>query len=319
MIAAHDPARFGKVAVMYGGSSDEREVSLESGKAVLAALRAREVDAHGWDPAEKDFSEFTKGGFERVWNALHGPGGEDGVLQGALEHLGVPYTGSGVLASALAMDKLRSKKLFGAAGIPTPEYHAIRSRAEARNAVEALGLPVVLKPVHQGSSIGMSKIEVAETLDAGVDLALRFDDVVLVERCVTGSEITVAILQGAALPSVRIATPRVFYDYRAKYESARTTYDCPGSNDPDQEEQYASLALKAFEELGCSGWGRVDFMHAEGESPQVLEVNTVPGMTAHSLVPQAAAAAGIGFEELCWRVLETSLTDQTAQGATYGA
>ena len=302
-----DPADFGRVAVLMGGTSSEREVSLRSGAAVLAALQARGVSADSIDPAERDLAEFSTLGFDRVWNALHGPGGEDGVVQGALEMLGLPYTGSGVLASALAMDKQLSKRLFAAAGIPTPDYRLVRSLPEARSAAEALGYPLVFKPVRQGSSIGMTKVFEAEELDAGLEAALEHGDTALVERCVVGSEITVAVLQGAALPSIRIETPRVFYDYRAKYESDSTRYHCPGSDDAETESRYAELALRAFDELGCLGWGRVDFMHADDGEPQILEVNTVPGMTSHSLVPMAAKAAGIGFEELCWRILETSL------------
>lgn len=314
-----DPASFGRVAVLLGGASSERDVSLRSGRAVLAALRARDVDAEDWDPSERSLADFSAAGFDRAWNALHGPGGEDGVIQGALECLSMPYTGSGVMASALAMDKLRSKRLFVASGIDTPEYRAVRSAVEARRAADELGLPLVVKPVRQGSSIGMSKVFDAGDLDEAVSLALVYDDVALTERCVVGSEITVAVLQGMALPSVRIETPRVFYDYRAKYESDQTRYHCPGTDDADLESRYAELALRAFEELGCEGWGRVDFMHPADGQPQVLEVNTVPGMTATSLVPRAAAAAGIGFEELCWRVLETSMVRPRRSGTQRAA
>ena len=308
-----DPAEFGRVAVIAGGSSSEREVSLKSGAAVLAALQARGVAAEAFDPAEFDLAEFSRRGFDRVWNALHGPGGEDGVIQGAFETLDMPYTGSGVLASALAMHKLLSKRLFASAGIPTPDYRLARSLVDARSAAEALGFPLVVKPVSEGSSIGMSKVFEAAELEAGLDAALEYGETALIERCVVGSEITVAILQGAALPSVRIETPRVFYDYRAKYESDSTRYHCPGTDDPDLEARYAELALRAFDELGCLGWGRVDFMHAADSEPQILEVNTVPGMTSHSLVPMAAKAAGIGFEELCWRILETSVVRESAR------
>ena len=298
---------FGRVAVMYGGSSSEREVSLRSGSAVLDALRRRDVDAVGWDPADHSLAEFAEAGFDRVWNALHGPGGEDGRIQGALDWLDVPYTGSGVMASALAMDKMRSKRVFEAAGIPTPDYRIVRGVADARSAAEALGYPLVFKPLSEGSSIGMSKVFDASELGEGLDLALQYGDAALVETCIVGDEITVSILQGMALPSVRIETPRVFYDYRAKYESSSTEYRCPGSEDADREAAYAELALRAFDELGCTGWGRVDFMHATDGEPQILEVNTVPGMTTQSLVPMAAKAAGISFDELCWRVLESSM------------
>lgn len=297
---------FGRVAVMLGGRSSEREVSLDTGAAVLDALLAGGIDAHAWDPAERTMAQFASAGFDRVWIALHGPGGEDGALQGALQWLDTPYTGSGVLASALAMDKVRSKQLFRAAGIPTPEYAAVRSQAEASVAAERLGLPLIVKPSGQGSSVGMAKIFERAELNAAVDEALRFDDTVLLERCIVGDEFTVAILQGAALPSIRIVTPRVFYDYRAKYESDRTEYICPGTASADEEARYAELAIAAFNELGCSGWGRVDFMTGADGEPLVLEVNTVPGMTSHSLVPMAARQQGIEFDALCWQILETS-------------
>ena len=307
-----DPAAFGRVAVMLGGTSSEREVSLRSGEAVLKALLERRVDAEAWDPGQRGLAEFASAGFDRVWNALHGPGGEDGVIQGALECLGVPYTGSGVMASALAMDKVRSKKLMIAADIPTPAFCTATTVTDARAAAESLGFPLVVKPARQGSSIGMSKVFEADDLEPALNAAMRYDDVAVIEKCIVGDEITVAVLQGMALPSVRIETPRVFYDYRAKYESDETRYTCPGSEDTDVEARYAELALRAFNELGCRGWGRVDFMHAAGEEPMVLEVNTVPGMTSQSLVPRAAQSAGIGFEELCWRVLETSVAGQAS-------
>ena len=305
--AIGNAADFGRVAVMMGGFSSEREVSLASGRAVLDALRARGIDACAWDPAERDLRAFAAEKFDRVWIALHGPGGEDGSLQGALEWLGVPYTGSGVLASAVAMDKVVSKRVFRAAGIPTPDYRVVRSVADARLAADEFGYPLVTKPSREGSSVGMSKIFEAGELDAAAELALGFDAPALIEPCIVGRELTVAVLQGEALPSIRIETPRVFYDYRAKYESERTRYICPGSRDADDEALYAGLALRAFAELGCSGWGRVDFMTGRDNRPQVLEVNTVPGMTSHSLVPMAARKLGIDFAELCWRVLETSL------------
>jgi len=301
-----DAGSFGRVAVMLGGHSSERAVSLDTGAAVLKALKVRGVDAHPWDPAARSMAQFADAGFDRVWIALHGPGGEDGALQGALQWLDTPYTGSGVMASALAMDKVRSKHLFRAAGIPTPDYVVVRSRADASAAAGQLGFPLIIKPSGQGSSVGMSKILEAAELHAAVDKALQYDETALIETCVTGSELTVAVLQGEALPSIRIETPRVFYDYRAKYESDRTEYICPGTADDAGEQRYAELAVAAFSELGCAGWGRVDFMAGENGQPLVLEVNTVPGMTSHSLVPMAAIESGIDFEELCWRILETS-------------
>ncbi len=303
---------FGRVAVMLGGYSSEREVSLKTGAAVLKALLERGVDAHPWDPASHSLSEFAQAGFERVWIALHGPGGEDGALQGALEWLDIPYTGSGVMASAIAMDKVRSKHLFDATGIPTPDYAVVRHRADAVLAAEVLGYPLIIKPAGEGSSVGMSKVFDAADLDNAVNLALRFGSIALAERCIVGTETTVAVLQGVALPSIRIETPRVFYDYRAKYESDRTQYFCPGTDDVQLEKRYAELALAAFNELGCSGWGRIDFMTGADNEPKVLEVNTVPGMTSHSLVPMAAKQAGIDFAELCWRILETSVGTDTS-------
>ena len=305
-------ADFGRVAVMLGGTSSEREVSLDSGTAVLAALQACGVDAVGWDPAERSIESFAAAGFDRAWIALHGPGGEDGALQGALQWLNVPYTGSGVMASALAMDKVRSKHVFRAAGIATPDYRVLESRGDAALAADDLGYPLVIKPSGQGSSVGMSILFDAAELDAAVDLAFGFGQSALAERCIVGDELTVAVLQGQALPSIRIETPRVFYDYRAKYKSDNTKYYCPGTDDAALEEQLRDLAVAAFHELGCCGWARVDFMAERGGEPEVLEVNTVPGMTSHSLVPMAARQAGVDFNELCWRVLETSFTDRSA-------
>jgi D-alanine-D-alanine ligase len=318
-----DAADFGRVAVMLGGFSSEREVSLDTGNAVLAALLNRGVDAEAWDPAERSIADFGAAGFDRVWIALHGPGGEDGALQGLLQWLGIPYTGSGVMASAIAMDKVRSKHLFRAAGIPTPDYAVIAAREEAAVAAEKLGFPLIIKPSGQGSSVGMSKIFERSELNPAVDEALRYGETALLETCITGDEFTVAILQGEALPTIRIETPRVFYDYRAKYESDRTEYICPGTAGETDEARLAELALAAFAELGCSGWGRVDFMSGGDGQPLALEVNTVPGMTSHSLVPMAARQSGIDFDELCWRILETSFaaeeSTQRAKEASNGA
>lgn len=299
---------FGRVAVMLGGRSSEREVSIDSGTAVLDALRSRNIDATAWDPAEKGLREFAGSGFDRVWVALHGPGGEDGTLQGALECLDIPYTGSGVMASALAMDKIRSKKLFRAAGIATPDFAVVEHRTDAARAANEFGYPLVLKPAGQGSSVGMTKVFDEGDLGPAVELALSYCGVALAERCIVGDEITVAVLQGKALPSIRIETPRVFYDYRAKYEADSTRYYCPGTKSDAAEREYAEVAVAAFAELGCSGWGRVDFMTDAAGNNFVLEVNTVPGMTSHSLVPMAAKQAGLDFAELCWRILETSVS-----------
>ncbi|MGH8195148.1 MAG: D-alanine--D-alanine ligase [Woeseiaceae bacterium] len=311
-------ADFGRVAVMLGGDSSEREVSLETGSAVLAALRSRGVDAHAWDPAHKNLREFASAGFDRVWIALHGPGGEDGAIQGALQWLQVPYTGSNVLSSALAMDKLRSKKLFQCADIRTPDFGVVQTRADALSAASDFGYPLVLKPAGEGSSVGMTKVFEEAELAAAVDLALKYCGVALAERCIVGDEITVAVLQGAALPTIRIETPRVFYDYNAKYQADSTRYYCPGTADAAAERRYAKLALAAFNELGCAGWGRIDFMADSDGMPYVLEVNTIPGMTSHSLVPMAAKVAGIDFAELCWRILETSMPGQSPPGAMGG-
>lgn len=303
-------AEFGRVAVMYGGDSSEREVSLDSGQAVLAALQSRGIDAQGWDPVNRDLSELSSAGFDRVWIALHGPGGEDGSLQGALQWMGIPYTGSGVMASALAMDKVRSKQLFKEAGIDTPDFVIVTNSGDAKLAADELGFPLIIKPSGQGSSVGISKVFDIAELPAAVDLALGFGGPALAERCIIGAESTVAVLQGQALSSIRIETPRVFYDYRAKYESDKTEYHCPGSDDAELEGRYHDAAIAAFGVLGCAGWGRVDFMTGNDGSPQVIEINTIPGMTSHSLVPMAAKAAGIDFAELCWRILETSMNDE---------
>ncbi len=309
-MAISNASDFGRVAVLMGGSSSEREVSLDTGEAVYAALISKGVDAHRWDPAMKTMAEFSAQNFARVWIALHGPGGEDGAIQGALEWLDVPYTGSGVMASALAMDKVRSKHLFYRAGISTPQYGVARTLDEAVAVAERLGLPIIIKPSGQGSSFGMSKVVTSQELVPAFATAFEFGDTILLESCIEGEEFTVAVLDGKALPSIRITTPRVFYDYRAKYESDQTEYVCPGTRSNDEEMRYRELAIAAFSELGCSGWGRVDFMTGSDGEPQVLEVNTVPGMTSHSLVPMAAQAAGMDFATLCWRILETSLESE---------
>ncbi len=306
-------AEFGKVAVLMGGNSSERDVSLTTGAAVLDALQSRGVDAVRWDPAEQGVATLVEAGIDRVWIALHGKGGEDGALQGALEWLGIAYTGSGVMASALAMDKLRSKQLFLASGIPTPEFDVARSRTEAVTIAGEMGFPLIFKPSTEGSSVGMSKVFDASDVAEAATLALRYDPTLIIERCIVGDELTVSILHDDALPSIRIETPRVFYDYRAKYESDRTLYHCPGTDSEHVEKQYRDLAMKAFRAVGCQGWGRVDFMTGSDGKPLVLEVNTVPGMTSHSLVPMAAKEQGIDFAELCWRILETSLEEHDKQ------
>jgi D-alanine-D-alanine ligase len=307
-----DPHDFGRVAVMLGGDSSEREISLLTGGAVLEALRRRGVDAHGFDPRERPLTDLVSGAYRRVWIALHGPGGEDGTLQGALEYLGVPYTGSGVMGSAIGMDKLRTKRLALSCGVPTADFVVLRGAQDFDAALERLKLPLIVKPASQGSSVGMSKVERAADLPAAFDAAARLESLVFAEPWITGAEYTVAILKGAALPSIRIETPKTFYDYEAKYFRDDTRYFCPSGLSAPAEAHLASLALAAFEAVGASGWGRADFMMDGAGRPQLLEINTIPGMTSHSLVPMAARAVGIDFDELAWRVLETSFARQPA-------
>ena len=303
---------FGRVAVLFGGDSSEREISLLSGNAVLEALKRRGVDAHAFDPRDAPLSDLIARGFERVWIALHGPGGEDGTLQGALEYLGVPYTGSGVMGSAIGMDKLRTKRLARAVGVATPDFVVLSGAQDFEAALERLKLPLIVKPATQGSSVGMSKVERAADLPAAYALAARLETLVFAEAWIAGPEYTVAILQERALPSIRIETPRTFYDYEAKYFRDDTRYFCPSGLSRSAEEHLASLALAAFEAAGASGWGRADFMMDDAGRPLLLEINTVPGMTSHSLVPMAARAIEVDFEELVWRVLETSFTRRPA-------
>jgi D-alanine-D-alanine ligase len=303
-----DARAFGRVAVLLGGDSSEREISLLSGNAVLEALKRRGVDAHGFDPRALPLAALLTEGFARVWIALHGPGGEDGTLQGALEYLGVPYTGSGVMGSAIGMDKLRTKRLALAVGVPTADFVVLRGPQDFEPALERLKLPLIVKPATQGSSVGMTKVERAQDLAAAYAAAAQFETLVFAEAWVTGKEYTVAILQGAALPSIRIETPKTFYDYEAKYFRDDTRYFCPSGLPASAEAHLAALALAAFDAAGASGWGRADFMMDERGRPLLLEINTVPGMTSHSLVPMAARAVGVDFEELVWRVLETSFT-----------
>jgi D-alanine-D-alanine ligase len=305
-----EPAAFGRVAVLFGGDSSEREISLLSGNAVLEGLRRRGVDAHAFDPRDQSLAELLAQRFERVWIALHGPGGEDGTLQGALEYLGIPYTGSGVMGSAIGMDKLRTKRLALAAGVPTADFVTLQGPEDFAPTLERLKLPLIVKPATQGSSVGMSKVERAEDLPAAYAAAAQFETLVFAEPWLSGSEYTVALLQGAALPSIRIETPKTFYDYEAKYFRDDTRYFCPSGLSAPVEAHLASLALAAFEACGAGGWGRADFMMDAAGRPQLLEINTIPGMTGHSLVPMAARAVGIDFPELCWRVLETSFTRQ---------
>jgi len=303
---ATEPKEFGRVAVLFGGDSTEREISLLSGNAVLAALKRSKVDAHAFDPRDKPLTVLTEERFDRVWIALHGPGGEDGTLQGALEYLGVPYTGSGVMGSAIGMDKLRTKRLAQASGVATAPFLALTGPQDFDHAIERLGLPMIVKPATQGSSVGMSKVEKAADLPAAYAAAAKTDRIVFAESWIVGAEYTVAILQGRALPSIRIETPRSFYDYEAKYFRDDTKYHCPSGLSAPAEQHLANLALATFDAAGAEGWGRVDFMMDAAGRPLLLEFNTIPGMTDHSLVPMAARAAGMDFDQLVWRVLETS-------------
>lgn len=298
---------FGKVALLLGGRSAEREISLKSGSAVLAALQRRGVDVEALDPARPDtLEQLGSGGFARVFIALHGRGGEDGQIQGALETLGLPYTGSGVLGSALGMDKYRCKLLWQGAGLPTAAFALLRDEADLDRA-QALGFPLMIKPAHEGSSIGMARAEDQETLATAWREAARYDAQVLAERWICGPEYTCGVLDGEALPLIRLETPRAFYDYEAKYSAGTTRYLCPCGLDPTEESRLQALCLQAFEAIGAAGWGRVDLMLDEAGRPCLLEVNTVPGMTDHSLVPMAAKARGMDFDALVWRILETSL------------
>ncbi|GBE11052.1 D-alanine--D-alanine ligase [bacterium BMS3Bbin12] len=302
----------GKVAVLMGGRSAEREISLCTGAAVLAALQRRGVDAHAVDPAEYTVARLPEDGFRRAFIALHGRGGEDGVIQGALETLGLAYTGSGVLGSALALDKLRGKQVWIGAGIPTPAFEVLGAESDFAAIAHRLGLPLIVKPALEGSSLGMTKVERAGDLEAAYAEAARFDRCVLAERWIRGSEYTAAILGERVLPLIRVETPRAFYDYEAKYRADSTRYHCPCGLTGGREEAFARRAWEAFQALGASGWGRVDFLIDEEGAPTFIEVNTVPGMTDHSLVPMAARAAGIDFDELVLGVLATSFADAGA-------
>ena len=295
---------FGRVAVLLGGKSAEREVSLKSGTMVLNALRSRGVDAHGFDPKERDVAALVKERFDRAFIALHGRFGEDGTVQGVLEWLGIPYTGSGVLASALAMDKLRTKRIWQAEGLPTAPYAVLTRESDLKAVARRLGTPLFVKPASEGSSVGMSKVKRAADLEEAFALAVNYDPVVIAEKFVDGPELTVGMLGEQVLPIIRIQTPREFYDYEAKYIAHDTRYLIPCGLVKAKETQLQALCLKAFQALGCSGWGRVDLMLNRQGRPYLLEVNTSPGMTDHSLVPMAARAIGLSYEELCIKVLE---------------
>ena len=299
---------YGRVAVLYGGTSAEREVSLNSGAAVLAALLRGGVEAVGIDVSGNALAQLDAVGCDRAFIALHGRGGEDGTLQGALETIGLPYTGCGVLASALGMDKLRCKRLWQGIGLPTPDYAVVRKEADWDSIIDRLGLPLFVKPAREGSSVGTTRVDDASALADAWAAAAQYDDEVLIECCIDGPEYTVAILDGEALPAIRIETGATFYDYEAKYLSDATRYHCPCGLSAEEEEELRALCLVAFAAVDGAGWGRVDVMRDVNGRFWLLEVNTVPGMTDHSLVPMAAKAAGIEFDQLVLRILDASLS-----------
>lgn len=302
------------VAVLYGGNSAEREVSLESGRACFEALRNLQIPATLIDTQQRDWWLRIGGQIDHVFIALHGRGGEDGTVQGLLETLGVAYTGSGVLASALAMDKLRTKQLWRGLNLSTPEFEVLSATSDWQEIVDRFGR-VMVKPAHEGSSVGMAKVSSAEELKAAYFAAEKFDAVVLAERCITGAEFTVAILGGRALPAIGLETDHVFYDYNAKYIASDTRYLCPCGLSAEKEAELQALALAAFNSVGCRGWGRVDVMQDAAGKFYLLEVNTVPGMTSHSLVPMAAQAAGLDFNQLVATILAESLAAVAERGA----
>lgn len=305
---------FGKVAVLMGGRSAEREVSIMSGTGVLKALRSKGVDAHAFDPAERDMSELKRDGFARCFLALHGRFGEDGTVQGALELLGIPYTGPGVMASAVAMDKLMTKRIWVAEGLPTPAWRQVRSAADTRAAFEALGAPMIVKPVREGSTIGLTKVLSAEQCEAAYALAAQQDPMVMCEQFIAGDEVTCPVLgtgeSARALPVIRIVAPEGNYDYQNKYFTDDTLYLVPCGLPDGEEAAIQALVLQAFRTLDCRGWARADVMiDAATRKPYLLEINTSPGMTSHSLVPMSARAAGISYEDLCLRLLATAALD----------
>lgn len=308
-----DPARFGRVAVLLGGTSTEREVSLDSGAAVLAALQSRGVNAHAVDGIPELIDEIRAGKVDRVFNILHGShgGGEDGVLQGVLDQMGVPYTGSGVLGSALSMDKIRTKQVWIAEGLPTPRFIRIAPGGDVRATAFELGFPVFLKPSSEGSSVGVARILDESALDAAETIAREYGGEMLMEQMVRGDEFSVPVIGDRALPSIRIVPKGEWYDYHAKYIADDTQYISPGL-EGDDEAEIRRLAYAGFVSAGCSGWGRVDVMRDVERGFQLIEVNTAPGMTSHSLVPKSARVVGIEFDELCWRILEQTMEDASA-------
>jgi len=303
-------SKFGKVAVLLGGKSAEREVSLDSGKAVLEALLRSGVNAEGFDPQERSVTELV--GYDRAFIVLHGRGGEDGQIQGALEWMNVPYTGTGVQGSAIGMDKVKTKQIWQGSDLPTAPYRIISKDSDLTEVIESLGLPLIIKPVHEGSSVGMSKVEKAEDLAAAIEKATVHDAVVMAEKWITGREYTISFLNGLPLPVIRLQPPAdvAFYDYEAKYNRNDVEYGIPCGLSESQEKNLQELCLRAFQVVGASGWGRIDAMLDEQGHFWLLEVNTVPGMTSHSLVPKAAKAVGYSFDELCVAILAQTLTEQ---------
>ena len=306
---------YGKVVVLMGGSSAEREISLHSGAAVLQALQAAGIDAHGVDAADEQLHDtLAQGGFDRAFIALHGRGGEDGIIQGLLESIGLPYTGSDVLGSALGMDKLRTKQVWQSAGLQTPGFAVLASAADVGRVKDGLQYPVIVKPSHEGSSIGITKVDEAAGLMAAWRLAAQYDECVLAEQWVEGVEYTAGILGDEVLPLICLETPNTFYDYAAKYEADTTRYLIPCGLSAAQEVELQAMSLAAFTAVGATGWGRVDFMLDADGHPWLIEVNTIPGLTDHSLVPMAARAAGIDFDRLVCRILDTSLHAESLLG-----
>ena len=303
-----NPAQFGRVGLLVGGASAEREVSLDGGRAVLAALERMQIEVEMFDGSPALFMAINEGRIDRVFNLVHGPGGEDGTIQGALQLMDVPVTGSGLLGSALSMDKVHSKWVWERRGISTPPFSLFKQDEQVPDGIiEKWGLPLFVKPAGLGSSIGITRVEQADELPAAVKLANKYSETIIVEPEVKGSEYFAGIVGEVVLPLIRIETPNKFYDYEAKYESDDTQYFCPCGLPEDLEVKLKALSLEAFESLDCSGWGRVDFILDDKGKAWFLEANTTPGMTSHSLVPQAAAQMGIDFDELVWRILESSL------------
>ena len=304
-------SKFGKVAVLLGGKSAEREVSLNSGNAVLEALLRSGVNAEGFDPKDRSITELVN--YDRAFIVLHGRGGEDGQIQGALEWLGLPYTGTGVQGSAIGMDKVKTKQIWQGSELPTAPYRIVTKDSDLQEIVDSIGLPFIIKPVHEGSSIGMSKVEKIEDFAEAIKKATEHDAVVMAEKWITGREFTIVILNGQALPVIRLEPPKdvAFYDYYAKYSRDDVEYGIPCGLTESEEKQLQTLCLRAFQAVGASGWGRIDAMQDEQGNFWLLEVNTVPGMTSHSLAPKAAQAVGYGFDELCVVILEQTLTEAT--------